>query len=240
MSAPATAATSARFRHTRAELQATNPQSYRFWKHAAVIAGFTTAGVVLALSQLDHVRPLEWLFFAAMLVFTNFGEWAVHRTTLHHPIFPRAVYHRHVVQHHAFFTYESMALDSWRDARWVLFPPWALPLLVATVLPIYFLIRAVAPPNFSWLFLLAVVTYYGTYEVFHTLAHLPPTNPLAGSRFVRALTGHHRIHHDPRLMSRWNFNFAIPIFDWLFGTLYRESGAPPSQSPWGRGRPKGG
>ncbi|MGH7823005.1 MAG: fatty acid hydroxylase family protein, partial [Candidatus Binatia bacterium] len=131
------------------------------------------------------------------------------------------VYHRHVVEHHAFFTYDDMAVDSWRDIRWVLFPPWALPLMLATVAPIFALIWAVAPPNYPWLFLLAVVTYYGIYEFFHALAHLPADNPLAGNRLVRAVTHHHRVHHDPALMKRWNFNFAIPIFDWLFGTLYR-------------------
>lgn len=197
------------------------PPSYRLWRHVALIAAFSAAGVAIAVSQLEAVRPPDWLFFAGMLLFTNFGEWAVHRRSLHRRVFPRAVYHRHVVEHHAFFTYDDMAVDSWRDMRWVLFPPWALPLMVATVLPIFALIAAVAPPNYPWLFLLAVVTYYGIYEVFHALAHLPEDDPLAGNPLVRAVTHHHRVHHDPALMKRWNFNFAIPIFDWLFGTLYR-------------------
>ncbi len=37
------------------------------------------------------------------------------------------------------------------------------------------------------------------------------------------LRHHHTVHHDPRLMNRYNFNITYPIFDWLFGTWYRGS-----------------
>ena len=209
-----------RFRYTRAELQAATPPSYRLWKHASLIALFTLAFGAVAVSRLEPLGAGDGLFVLGVLLFTNFGEWAVHRTRLHHPGFPHAVYHRHVIEHHAFFTYETMAVDSSRDLRWVLFPPWALPLLVATNLPFFLLLQAFAPASWPWLFLLSVVGYYGIYEVFHAAAHLPAGAPLAGNRLVRAITYHHRVHHDPRLMSRWNFNFAIPVFDWLFGTLH--------------------
>ena len=89
------------------------------------------------------------------------------------------------------------------------------------MLPIFLLLYAVLPANLAWLFLLAVVVYYGVYEVLHALAHIPDDHPVAGWRPVRALTHHHRVHHDPALMRRYNFNFAIPIFDALFGTTYR-------------------
>lgn len=212
---------SRRFRHTRAELQAKTPESYRVWKHAGLIAAFTIGLGTLAVSRLGPLGIGDVLFFGGVLLFTNFGEWALHRTTLHHRVWPEAVYRRHVVEHHAFFTYETMAVDGPRDLHWVLFPPWALPMLTATSLPFFLVLAVLAPPNWPWLFLLAVVAYYGVYEVFHALAHLPDDTPLAGNPIVRAITYHHRVHHDPRLMSRWNFNFAIPVFDWLFGTLYR-------------------
>lgn len=207
---------------TRAELQATTPSWYRWWLHAALIAAFCAAGIVLCLRQLEAATPAQWLSFLGMLLFANFGEFAVHARSLHQRRFPYAPYERHTA-HHVFFTYQSMAVDDLRDIRWVLFPPWALPLMVVTLLPIFALLRLVLPPNYGWIFLLAVIVYYGIYEVFHALAHLPEGHPLAGSRFVRAITRHHRVHHDRRLMKRFNFNFAIPIFDWLFGTIYDET-----------------
>lgn len=204
----------------RAALRATTPPSYRWWRHAGLIAAFTLAGLGIALWGLDDPGPGEWLAFAGMLLFTNFGEYAAHRWNLHVRSFPRAVHHRHVVEHHGFFTHEHMAVDAWDDLRWVLFPPWALPLLVATVLPLALGMALLLPPNYPWLLGLAVITYYGLYEVLHALAHLPDDHPLAGAAAVRALTRHHRTHHDPALMRRWNFNFAIPLFDRLFGTRY--------------------
>jgi len=33
------------------------------------------------------------------------------------------------------------------------------------------------------------------------------------------LRRHHAAHHDPRLMTRYNFNVTFPIADRLFGTV---------------------
>jgi sterol desaturase/sphingolipid hydroxylase (fatty acid hydroxylase superfamily) len=101
-----------------------------------------------------------------------------------------------------------------------LFPPWALPLLVAAVVPLALSIGLAAGSRAAWLFVLVVISYYALYEVLHALAHLPDDAPLARVAAVRALTHHHRVHHDPALMQRWNFNFAIPLFDVLFRTRY--------------------
>ena len=209
----------------RRALRAATPAGHRWLRHAGLIAAFTLVGIAVALWGLDAPTPAEWLAFAGMLVFTNFGEYAAHRWNLHVRTFPRAVYHRHVVEHHGFFTHDRMAVDDWSDLRWVLFPPWALPLLVATVLPFAVALGLLLPSNYPWLLVLAVITYYGLYEVLHALAHLPDDHPLAGSAPVRALTQHHRRHHDPALMRRWNFNFAIPLFDQLFGTRYDPAAA---------------
>lgn len=210
----------------RQALRATTPPAYRWWRHASLIAAFTGAGMAIALWRLDEPGPGDWLAFAGLLLFTNFGEYAAHRWNLHVRTFPRAVYHRHVVEHHGFFTREHMAIDAWDDLRWVLFPPWALPLLVATVVPLAAGLAWLLPANYPWLLVLAVITYYGLYEILHALAHLPDDHALAGTAPVRALTTHHRLHHDPALMRHWNFNFAVPIFDVLFGT--RHTGTRPA------------
>jgi len=204
----------------RARLRATTPASYRWWKHVLLIAAFTAAGLYLTLARLDGVSLSGGLFFAVSLLLLNFGEYASHRWSMHVLRIPWAVHHRHVVEHHAFFTHEQMGVDGVEDLRWVLFPPWALPLLVATVLPIFVGLWLLAPAGWAWLYLAAVVLYYGLYEVLHALAHLPIDHPIGGSRLVRALTHHHRVHHDPVLMDRWNFNFVVPLFDRLCRTTY--------------------
>ena len=204
---------------TRAELREHIPGWYRWWLHAALVAAFVFGGIAICLSQLESPGALEAGVFVAMLVFANFGEWAVHIRSLHKRVFPYAPFERHT-QHHAFFGYETMSVDGLQDMYWVIFPPWALPLMTVTMLPIFALLSWLVSPNIGWIFLLAVFVYYGTYEIFHSFAHLPETHATAGIPWVRAITHHHRVHHDPRLMKRWNFNFAIPIFDRAFHTLY--------------------
>jgi hypothetical protein len=186
-----------------------------------LVAGFTATGVAVPLIRLGRFGPIELLALGGMVVAIVLGEWASHRWTMHRPRFPRAVYHRHVVEHHAFFTRDRMAIDGWADLRWVLFPPWALPLLVATVLPYCAALAWLVSTDLAWLLLLAVIGYYGVYEVVHVLAHLPTSSGRAG-RMVATVTRHHRVHHDPALMHSWNFNFVLPLGDWLFGTSWRD------------------
>ncbi len=39
---------------------------------------------------------------------------------------------------------------------------------------------------------------------------------------VSLLRQHHSVHHNPALMSRWNFNITFPICDRIFGTIHPE------------------
>lgn len=206
---------------TREALRATTPPEYRWPVHVGTIFGFTLVGLAVCRVSLGTLSGEDGAWIAACLLATNLGEYLAHRWPLHRPMFPRAVYERHVREHHAFFTWDRMAVDAWPEIRWVLFPPWALPLLVVTIIPLALIVGTLTGERPAWLFVLVVIAYYGLYEILHALAHLPAGAPLARARVVRALTHHHRVHHDLRLMQRWNFNFAIPLGDLLFGTIHR-------------------
>jgi len=71
-----------------------------------------------------------------------------------------------------------------------------------------------------------VLGLYGTLaQLLHLAFHLPDRwmkLPFLRSRVFQAMKLHHTIHHDLRLMTKWNFNVGIPIFDALFGTLIWE------------------
>lgn len=211
---PATAAVRNRFR-------AKTPPGYRAGRHVALVAAFVAAGLVATLPRALPFAPSDLAWIAGFLVLLVLGEYASHRWAMHVAVIPRAVHHRHVVEHHGFFTRRDMACEDRDDLRWVLFPPWALPLLVATVAPTAALIGRLVSARIAWLFLLEVVAYYAVYEVVHALAHLPTEHPWAGRPLVQAATRHHRLHHDPALMDRWNFNFVLPLGDALFGTTRR-------------------
>lgn len=205
----------------RARFRARTPAGYRWRRHVVLVAAFTAAGLVIPLVGVWPPCAADGVALAVMLLAIVLGEHASHRWSMHRPRFPRAVHHRHVVEHHAFFTHVHMAMDDLADLRWVLFPPWALPLLAVTVLPFFAALWWLVAPRLAWLLLLAVIAYYGVYEVTHALAHLRVGDGQVG-RVVAAVTRHHRVHHDPALMHDWNFNFVLPIGDWLWGTTWRE------------------
>jgi sterol desaturase/sphingolipid hydroxylase (fatty acid hydroxylase superfamily) len=214
----------------RARLRNDTPARYRWQRHVALVAAFTAAGLAVPLAATWPLRGGDGVALAVLLVAIVLGEYASHRWSMHRPRFPRAVHHRHVVEHHAFFTHDRMAMDDLTDLRWVLFPPWALPLLVVAVLPFFAGLWALVLPRTAWLLLLAVIAYYGVYEITHALAHLRVHDDPLG-RAVAALTRHHRVHHDPQLMRRWNFNFVVPLGDWLWGTTWRPPHPRPAVTP---------
>ena len=210
----------------RQRLRASVGVGYRWWWHVSFIASAVLAFAIVSASAIEDLRWWEWLSVVPILIAILFGEWGSHRFTMHRKVFPRAVYRRHAVQHHAFFTFDEMMIDSADDLRWVLFPPWAVVLLVASVMPLFLLLYFGATPNIAWVFSLVVVVYYGFYEITHVLAHVQLPGSLA-SRAIANVSWHHRVHHDPALMQRWNFNFVIPLFDWMMGTLYSAGDLPP-------------
>jgi len=73
----------------------------------------------------------------------------------------------------------------------------------------------------GYLFVATAVGYFLNYEILHLAYHLPETSWLGGLTLIRRLKALHQAHHDPRLMSHWNFNISYPITDLLLGSLYR-------------------
>lgn len=215
----------------RERLRSTVPVGYRWWAHVVPVATFVVLGLVVSLSQLERFGAWEAIAAAWIVIAILFGEWSSHRYAMHRRVFPRAVYRRHVVEHHAFFTHDDMKMDGYEDLHWVLFPPWALPLLVVSISPFFAALYGLGSPDLAWLFLLVVVAYYAIYEVVHLMTHVDAGEGGVG-RAVAALGRHHRIHHDPALMRAWNFNFVVPLFDWAFGTRWSPSATrPPVPAP---------
>ena len=60
-------------------------------------------------------------------------------------------------------------------------------------------------------------------EAMHLCAHLPAGSQLARLPGIRAMSAHHRQHHDPRVMMDGNMNFTFPLADWLLQSRARRS-----------------
>jgi hypothetical protein len=194
---------------------------YTGWGHFAFTSLGSLAVIVLALSRLSEVRPLEWLMVPGTFLVANGVEYFGHKGPMHRPMKGLGLlYKRHTRQHHHFFTHEAMAYESSRDFKMVLFPPVLLLFFLGAIAtPLGALCFLVASANVGWLFVATAVGYYLTYEWLHFSHHLPEGHGVARLPFMARLRGHHRAHHDLRRMGRQNFNITFPLCDWLFGTL---------------------
>jgi sterol desaturase/sphingolipid hydroxylase (fatty acid hydroxylase superfamily) len=200
------------------------PRLYSPWLH---LAGTTLPGVAVVVGAALYVsglRPLELLTIPVTFVLANLGEWHAHRNLLHRRwrVLP-VLYDKHTPMHHRVYRYADMDIRSTRELKLVLIPAAGVMGLVVFNAAVAVGIGALISANVGWLFLATVGVYVVSYELSHAAYHLPATHPIGRLGLVRRLRELHAIHHDPRVMQRWNFNVTLPLADWLFGTL-----APPS------------
>jgi len=197
---------------------------YSGWAHLAFTSLSCWAGIAFAISRIRHPSWAELATFPLGFLIANAAEYFGHRGPMHRPRWPlETIFRRHAVEHHQFFTHREMAYETSRDFKMVLFPPvmilffmggMATPIAVA----FYFLVS----PNTGWIFAATGVGYFLTYEWLHFAYHFPSETPLGRLKVVSLLRQHHSVHHNPALMSRWNFNITFPICDRIFGTIHPE------------------
>ena len=176
--------------------------------------------IAFALSRLRSPSALAWLTVPITFFYANLVEYLAHRNPMHRPLRPFGlIYRRHSLEHHAFFTDQELRAESTRDFKLVLFP-WFMVLFFFGLfaLPMGLVVRAVLGPNVGAIFLATAMAYFLTYEWLHLAYHLGPETALGGVPFIQSLRRHHQTHHDPRQMSRANFNITFPICDAIFGT----------------------
>ncbi len=179
---------------------------------------------MVGLSRLVHdVRPLEWLTIPAAFLFANFMEYNFHRGPMHRKwSFDEMVFDRHTRQHHRFFTHSAMGFDAPKDCYMVFFPYWAIFLMFGVTAPVFFILWALLGLNIAALYQITAVGYYLMYEWLHWSYHVPESHWIGRNPLIRALRRHHQAHHNPHLMTRWNFNITFPIMDVVFRTAYKE------------------
>jgi hypothetical protein len=165
----------------------------------------------------------SWLCAAFVVFATGLIEYALHRWPMHRRRrLTSEFFRQHTLIHHRVFTYEAMGVDSFDEISLVI-PN--IPLLVSSVL-----ILAAVVGAFTGLVSLEAGLLSGASlnlaaafkHSIHCSFHFPDSwmkLPVFRSRVFQAMKEHHAIHHDPRMMTRWNFNIGVPLYDKLFGTL---------------------
>jgi hypothetical protein len=196
------------------------PGWYHPWAHLAVTSVLGLGVLAFAITRLHRVRPVELLAIVGSFVISNAIEWRAHRGLLHRRVWPlHVLYDRHTPQHHSVYGYDDMAIRSWREARLVLIPAVGIASIVGISAPFACAAGWVFGANVGWIQLACGSTYVVLYEWLHLSYHLPLDHPIGRLHLVAVLREHHRRHHHPRLMQRWNFNVTVPLWDFLHGSL---------------------
>jgi hypothetical protein len=134
----------------------------------------------------------------------------------------RAFFRSHTIMHHRFFTYQTMGVSRFSELYFVIS---STPVVIISFLILLMttgLLILLAGLQ-TGLFAGGVLGLFATAkQILHVAFHVPEKwmhYPVLRSRIFQAMQKHHAIHHDPRMMRRWNFNIGTPLFDALFGTL---------------------
>jgi hypothetical protein len=160
------------------------------------------------------LRAIELLTIPLMLVASNAAEWRMHRDWLHkRDRFLPALYDRHTPIHHRIYVTDDMQVRELREMKFVLIPAWAAIALFVGLLPFAAALWFFVAHNVALLFLATAMFYVVTYELLHASYHLPKDSRVGRLAVIRALSRHHAIHHDPRLMQKWNMNVNLPLWD---------------------------
>ena len=206
----------------RAEIVGRIPAWYSPWAHLAFPSLVGIALVTASLWLVRDLTPWQLLTFPVAFLILNAGEWRVHRDLLHHRTPPlQVLYDRHTPEHHMIFHTDDMSIRSTREFRLVLIPFYGILAAAGSALPIPAILWWLGQRNLGLLFFACMVGYTVLYEWLHLSYHLPETHPIGGLRLMALLRRHHAVHHDPRLMQKWNFNVTIPIWDWVRRTTWR-------------------
>ena len=204
----------------RTDLLAEQPRWYSPWVHLAATAGVGVAALAIALPRIRQLAALELLTIPLVFVVANIAEWHAHRNLLHRRWKPMAVlYDKHTPMHHRMYRYGDMEIRSSRELQFVLIPAMGVLGIVLATAPAAALSGLLFGPNVAWLFLVTAALYVVGYELSHLAYHLPRNGFVGRLALVRILREQHALHHDPRLMQRYNMNVTVPLADWIFGTL---------------------
>lgn len=207
-------------------LKARVPNWYRPILHLLGSFVLTASLVWIFVGQLRaaHVHWWAWLAFPVALFVGNVIEYLIHRYPMHKRtrLFDR-FFRSHTLVHHRVFDQNDFEIEGRRDVYFVLTTVHTTVLTVGVLGATYLLLRAAVGVDLAAVTCIGFATYAFAVEAAHLVLHLPDHVferwPL-GSRLGHYLREHHRIHHDPKLMTKYNFNLAFPVTDFLVGTRY--------------------
>ena len=210
-----------RQRDYRAEYRRRIAGWYNGWLHVLMIYTIGIAAYYIFISNIEGLRWWELLTVPIVFLVCNIFEWYLHRYVMHRPQTNsglRAIYTRHTLMHHQFFTDREMRFANQKDWRVTFFPPYALVIFVIISIPAGLFLGWAISPNVGWLLMCSTTGMYLIYEFMHFCCHVEESWFVRTCPFVNTIRRHHAAHHSPSIMMERNMNLTFPVADWMFGT----------------------
>jgi len=194
---------------------------YNGYVHVAVIYVIGLTALYIYTRHMGPVLWWEWLTIPVVGLLCNLFEWYLHMRIMHRPIDNRglrAIYNRHTLNHHQFFTDREMRFRDDKDWRVTFFPPYAMVVFILMSIPAGLAAGYLISANVGWLVMCSTTGMYLIYEFMHFCCHVDENWFVRYCPLVNTIRRHHTAHHNDRLMMEVNMNLTFPIADWLFGT----------------------
>lgn len=198
------------------------PRYYSPALHVLFNFGLLIGSCLYTFLKIQSIGIYETVLFVMMMILGNFVIYFIHRYPLHkkYPFIAKHTFDIHSKQHHRFYTYQNYQFDSPKDFYILFFPMWTVAAFVGGFLPLlYILSSLIFEQPQVWTILFSATLYFLLYEFIHFASHLPPQHILLKFKPLAYMWRHHQTHHDPSLMSQYNFNIVYPLADWLFGCI---------------------
>lgn len=204
----------------RAELVGAIPRWYLPWLHLGVPSSFGLGIIASCIWLLGPLHAWHLATIPVTYLLANIGEWRAHKYWLHkRSKLAPVLYDRHTPEHHMVYVTHDMAMKSRQEFRLVLIPAYGIMLIFLGMLVPAAALWWAGLRNVALLFIATDMGYVLSYEWLHLSYHLPPNSFVGRLSPIKRLRRHHAIHHDPRLMQKWNFNVTVPLWDWVKGTI---------------------
>ncbi len=194
--------------------------------HIVVMYGAGIGAIWWCVSRMEN-PTWEWLFVIPVAIAGNFGEWAMHKYVMHRliDVFAlRAIYDRHVRQHHQYFTDNDHTISTVQEHRIVFFPWRVLIVLAVMGLVLGGLVGWLVNPNAGYVVFVTMIGHYMVYETFHYCCHVRDNWFVRHMPFVSTIRRHHAAHHNMGIMMNVNMNLTFPVADWAMKTSDLTSG----------------
>jgi hypothetical protein len=196
------------------------PKFYIGQLHGLFILLLCSSLCAFCFYKVDAWNPIRFFSILGFFIFANVSTYLSHRYPQHHPMkFQKFLFWFHTQEHHSLFNAKNMERDSWADAYMVFFPPTIVLCLLVVFCFEGWIVGKFLGSDYGFICTATLSFYYLLYEFIHFVSHSSSDSIFYRFPGLKFLSKHHRIHHDPKWMTQFNFDIACPLSDLIFGTL---------------------